>query len=60
MAKTNGTSNLSGMNNANPLGLVSGSSNSGAGQRQGTLYLYTVFCNSLIRFDLSLLITLLN
>ena len=46
MAKTNGTSsNLSGMNNANPLGLVSGSSNSGAGQRQGTLYLYTVFCN---------------
>ena len=40
MAKTNGTSNLSGMNNVNPLGLVSGSSNSGSGQRQGTLYLY--------------------
>ena len=36
MAKTNGTSsNVSGMNNVNPLGIVSGSSNSGSGQRQG-------------------------
>lgn len=35
MAKTNGaSSNISGMNSVNPLGLVSGSTNSGAGQRQ--------------------------
>ena len=36
MAKTNGaSSNISGMNNVNPLGLVSGSTNAASGQRQG-------------------------